>query len=697
MRSLFAHGRLCGRLLLVLICCGGALLPAIEGAAVPLQSLDSTGEPVDLKAEVANDPKSFILLMKQEFARGNIDSAGYFAEQLVRLQPLQAEARAIYSIFLASQGKETEAREQFTMAKQSDPQSLLTLCAEALLLQREKKYPEAISVCERAIALDPKHAYPRNILGRVYTEIGQTAKALDSFQKAVEVKPDFLLGYINLGAVSYLAGEQERALAAFTKALELDRNATSAYFGIAVVYETMGENRQALQALQSCLKINPGHQGALESLGKLQLKEGLTEQALQTGQEMINRHMETVGLLVLAEANLQAGKTDEAVVALQKVAHGGADAPYLLGYCAMVQGNYQEAKKKMEEVLQQDPRHFGAYTARVALKLALGEPIQPKDELVNHWDPAMGKMLHFLSGSLAVTEKRWPEAFKAFQASEGMINGYALTGIDEQTLAASMHQQEGGPLALGVLYYFKQLYGPSLDAFAKAVALNNRSVLGNYWAGQVCLQQKNRVTAMQYFKGAVQGAPRFFSALYALGELHVLARNFEAAAEYYRQAAAVQPDPGVLIKLGLYNEQKGNNQEAAKYYQEVINNSPTFFVGYNQLAWLYAKQGIELDKAMKLAKKADELQPGNASILDTIGWVHFQKKEYTAAVLFFEKALATNQNNPTVYYHLGRSFLAMGKQDAGQTHLRRALELSSTFDEADEARKLLHNSPSGKE
>lgn len=664
------------------------VLAAVNARAVPMQSLDATGDAVELSVEVEKDPDSFIDLMKQEFARGNIDSAGYFAEQLVPLRPQEADVHAIYSISLAATGKNAEAREQLNAAKRLGPDTLFTLAAEAIILQREKNYTEAIKKCEQAIALNATHPYPRNILGRVYADMGHHAKALDCFQKAVELKVDFLLGYINLGAVSYLTGDYERSIASFSKAIELNRNAYAAHYGLGVVYETLGKNKEAMQALQKSLELRPGNASALETLGKLQLKEGLIEAALQTGNEMASKNMDGAFVL-LGDALLQAGKTDEAIASLKKAPQGGAEVPYLLGYCEMVQGRYEAAERLMEDVLKIDPRHFGAYSARTALKLYLGKPIDPKKELANQWDPAIGKLLHFTAGCLAATEKRWPDALKEFQSSEGMINGYSLAGIDPKTFTAGINEKEGRYLNLGVLYYFKRLFPQSLSEFSKAIEINPRSLLGNYWAAQVCLQKKDRAQAMQFFTSAVQEAPKFFAALYALGELHFMAGKVDAAADYYRQAVNVHKDPGLLIKLGLHAEQTGNNEDAAKYYQEVIDTFPAFFVGYNQLAWLYAKRGVELDTAMRLAQKADELQPGNASILDTIGWIHFQKKKFDAAASHLEKALESNPNNPTILYHLGRTLLAQGKSDAAMGHLRRALELSPKFEGAEDARKLL--------
>ncbi len=51
--------------------------------------------------------------------------------------------------------------------------------------------------------------------------------------------------------------------------------------------------------------------------------------------------------------------------------------------------------------------------------------------------------------------------------------------------------------------------------------------------------------------------------------------------------------------------------------------------GYKNLAWLFAERKTHLDEALQLAKQANELAPNRGELLDTLGWVYFQKKVYT--------------------------------------------------------------------
>jgi tetratricopeptide (TPR) repeat protein len=75
--------------------------------------------------------------------------------------------------------------------------------------------------------------------------------------------------------------------------------------------------------------------------------------------------------------------------------------------------------------------------------------------------------------------------------------------------------------------------------------------------------------------------------------------------------------------------------------------------------------------------------------MDTLGWVYFKKGLYDAAISEFKASLAQAPANPTVVYHLGLAYHKKGEADKARAELQRALDLSPSFDGADEARKVL--------
>jgi tetratricopeptide (TPR) repeat protein len=215
--------------------------------------------------------------------------------------------------------------------------------------------------------------------------------------------------------------------------------------------------------------------------------------------------------------------------------------------------------------------------------------------------------------------------------------------------------------------------------------------LANFWVAQIFLKKGDKERATAFYKKSLNRAPTFFSSLYAVGELSFVKGDTTTAAAYYEAALKVKKDTGLLIKLGLLNEYNKKYKKASKLYQEAIDLSPDNFIGYNQLAWLYAKRGINLDRAMKYAEKANSLQPGNVSILDTIGWIYYHKKDFKKSLKNLEKSYSISSNNPTVLYHLGIVHNHLGDRSSSKKFLTRALEISGTFEEAADARKQLAN------
>ena len=61
-------------------------------------------------------------------------------------------------------------------------------------------------------------------------------------------------------------------------------------------------------------------------------------------------------------------------------------------------------------------------------------------------------------------------------------------------------------------------------------------------------------------------------------------------------------------------------------------------------------------------------------LLDTLGWAHFRNDDFPSAVLVLERAVAADQNNALLQYHLGKAYAAAGNPVGARQHLMQALE-----------------------
>lgn len=70
-----------------------------------------------------------------------------------------------------------------------------------------------------------------------------------------------------------------------------------------------------------------------------------------------------------------------------------------------------------------------------------------------------------------------------------------------------------------------------------------------------------------------------------------------------------------------------------------IEESPEDASAYNQAAWLMGNTHKDLEEALRLATKANELSPDNGAYLDTLAHVYFAKGDLDNAIRFQERAV----------------------------------------------------------
>jgi Flp pilus assembly protein TadD len=126
----------------------------------------------------------------------------------------------------------------------------------------------------------------------------------------------------------------------------------------------------------------------------------------------------------------------------------------------------------------------------------------------------------------------------------------------------------------------------------------------------------------------------------------------------------VQPDNvAALMLLGVLDEQTGKTAEARKAYEEVLAAQPRFAPAANNLAWLLAETGGDLERAWQLARVAREAAPAEPHVADTLGWILHRRGMYEAALPLLKESLAKLPDNPEIQYHLGLTYARIGDRD----------------------------------
>jgi len=81
----------------------------------------------------------------------------------------------------------------------------------------------------------------------------------------------------------------------------------------------------------------------------------------------------------------------------------------------------------------------------------------------------------------------------------------------------------------------------------------------------------------------------------------------------------------------------------------------------NYLGYMLADKGSRLPEALKMIRKAVELEPMNGAYLDSLGWVYFKMGQYELAETNLRQAVERDQTDPTVHDHLGDLYEKTGR------------------------------------
>src|SRR4029453_16011515 len=121
----------------------------------------------------------------------------------------------------------------------------------------------------------------------------------------------------------------------------------------------------------------------------------------------------------------------------------------------------------------------------------------------------------------------------------------------------------------------------------------------------------------------------------------------------------------------------GNRDDAVKHYEEAIRLEPNLGEAKNNLAYLFAETGQNLDRALDLAQEAKTQLPDSASVSDTLGWVMHKRGMHSAAISYLKEAEAgTDPNDASIgiiRYHLALAYEANGETGNAKDALGRAL------------------------
>ena len=242
---------------------------------------------------------------------------------------------------------------------------------------------DAIDHYQRALALYPQYPEMQNLLGNTLWKRGRAAEAEACYRYALLLKPDYAEPCTNLGVIALDREKPDTAARYFRRALSLDPQSTEAHNGLGNALLRLGRANEAVGEFTAAVALNPQFSTAHYNLGNALTQLGRTTEAIESLRIAIRLDPKSAE----AQNNLgvvlyNAGRYAEAITCFEAVVAltpNDDAARNNLGNALRGSGRISEAAATYRRALEVNPKSLRAQKNLAAI-LAVFPDAKPRDE-----------------------------------------------------------------------------------------------------------------------------------------------------------------------------------------------------------------------------------------------------------------------------------------------------------------------------
>jgi tetratricopeptide (TPR) repeat protein len=486
-------------------------------------------------------------------------------------------------------------------------------------------------------------------------------------------------------------GETNRALEAYRKVLNVDPGQSQLASRVAALLIEQEDFPQAIDVLKDAIKANPKDADPYQQLAYIYAKYlKKTDQAIDYANRAITLNSGDIeGYQRLVEIEVAAGQEKKALEVLDratKVPSNDASFWLRLGklYVAVLFKSDSQPKpdelKRTNEIFKKAAEHAGddpAILKDVADYYAASQQLKEAIPLYLHvleLQPDDANAREKLATGFILTNQRG----KAIEMLEQIIKEHPEK-YQPYDLLAQVLDDEARSLQRA------KKVDEAKATFAKVAANYDQSLLINpnhvgtylHLAELLLGPLKDADRAVRLLTEARRrflGAPEI---VYYLAIAQSEAKQTQQAVATFEEALhEAQLDQGndmvnakFYFNYGATAEQAGLYQKAADLLRKSIALDPANSAETcNYLGYMWADHNMNLDEAETMIKGALEIEPNNASYLDSLGWVEFRKGKFDQALSNLLRAAKTaDHDDPVIFEHIGDAYFKLN-------HISEALE-----------------------
>lgn len=496
--------------------------------------------------------------------------------------------------------------------------------------------------------------------------------------------------------------EYQDASSEYRRAAELSEDPEVARQATRIAY-TYGFNDDAIRSARRWAQLAPEDDEALLYVAQLYLRAGEIRQARKSFEKLLEKGDTPVDerLMALVPVLSQEDPTNgyELMRQLARPYKDSVFAYYSVAVMALQAGDTETAGEQARKAIAIDPEWIKPHLLYARSLLLSGDEegaIDYASRLVGD-DPDPDPEARLELAIMLVSAGRDDDALS--QVNQILLEqpyrtdalrlmaiiNFRLDYLDaaksdfEDLLASGNYQMDA-------LYYLGRIadkQGETDEAlrYYSQVTRGSNAVMSQSRAAGIIAEKGDHEKALEHLTTFANINPSFaVDMMRAKAQLLVTIDRHDEALELFDQIVAYRPDDeGVQLGRAALLLQMGRTDDAIGQYRHAVERWPESSMSLNALGYTLADMTDRYDEAEKLIRKALDMEPDSAAIIDSWGWVLYRQGRSEEALGYLEKAYEKLQD-PEVAGHIVTVLLSLERKEEAGEALKDAIHL---FPESD--------------
>ena len=505
---------------------------------------------------------------------------------------------------------------------------------------------------------------------------------------------DFPQGHQLAGDFYFRTKQFDKSAAQYQQGIKDDsKNALHYQQRLVELYTAMGKQDDAQKLAKEIAQKNPKDQTSAELYAAFLLDPNVTKDrkaAIDELKNLTKAHSDDPMLhFDLARAYYNANERDHALTeANEAVRLRPGLIPSRLIVARVYEDTAQHAKalEQTDLILKADPQNPDARLIRDKALIALNEADKARPELeqlVQQYPQTIEPKLEL--GNVYFAQKQADKAAELYEQVWKANDIRGFIGLQRLKMAQ-------GKIAEAVQAMTDQIAKMPESLPMRSELANFQGIAGLQLVQTNPSQAKTYLqSAAENYKQIIKSAANSGQVWYRLGQVQqALGDNNAALASYEQSANVAGSDPIPHLSRGMLLEQLGKKKEARDEYTKVLAIDPENPAALNNVAYLDAEQGQDLDQAMTMAERAKKRVPNDPNVSDTLGFVYYQKNLNSEALRIFKQNVESNPKNADFRLHLAMALAKQGDRSAAKQEADKALQNATTPDQQNKIKTFMN-------